>query len=73
MLRLYTKQAQSGSVIAPAAGESSIRARSAALGDPISNGQTRTYQVYYRDPVAGFCPAPGGDTWNVTNAVRVNW
>ena len=73
LMRLYTKNAVSGTVIAPTAGEPSIRTRSAALGDPISTGQTRTYQVYYRDPAAGFCPAPNGDTWNITNAVRVSW
>ena len=70
--RLYTKPAASGTVIAPAAGDPSIRTRSAALGDTILSGQVRTYQVYYRDPVLGFCPAPGG-AWNITNAVRVSW
>ena len=73
LLRLYTKSAVDGSVVAPAAGDPSIRARSAALGDTIANGQSRTYQVYYRDPLFAFCPAPGGDAWNITNAVRVAW
>jgi hypothetical protein len=71
--RLYTKPAVDGTVVAPAAGEPSITARSAALGDPLAPGQTRRYQVYYRDPQVGFCPGPGGDTWNISNAVRVAW
>jgi len=47
--------------------------RSAALGDVIHAGEMRVDQVYYRDPDASFCPAPTGDTWNVSNAVRVTW
>jgi hypothetical protein len=70
--RLYTKTAVDGTAVAPVAGDPSITARSAALGDPISPGQTRSYQTYYRDPVLGFCPAPG-DSWNVSNAVRIAW
>ena len=47
--------------------------RSAALGDPILQGEIRRYQTYYRDPVAGYCPAPQGSTFNVTNGLRVRW
>ena len=47
-----------------------ISGQSAALGDVLSPGDVRGYQVYYRDPVAGFCPS---ETFNVTNAVRVTW
>ncbi|MBK7645000.1 MAG: hypothetical protein IPJ19_18470 [Planctomycetes bacterium] len=71
--RLYIHQAVNGTVVAPVAGDLSITARSATLGDPISSGQTRSYQVYYRDPTVAFCAAPTGDTFNVSNAVRVNW
>ena len=71
--RLYTKTAVGGTITAPGAGDPSISARSAALGDPITSGQTRSYQVYYRDNVLGFCANPPGDAWNVSNAVRVNW
>ncbi len=71
--RLYARTAANGVLVAPAAGDPSIRARSAQLGDPIASGQTRTYQVYYRDNVLAFCPAPPGDGWNVTSAVRVSW
>jgi hypothetical protein len=71
--RLYVKPASGGVVSAPGAGDPSISARSAALGDPIAPGTTRTYQTYYRDPVAGFCAPPAGSTFNVTNGLRIVW
>jgi hypothetical protein len=71
--RLYTKNASGGVVSAPGAGDPSITARSAALGDTIVTGTPRYYQVYYRDPVLTFCPNPPGNSWNVSNAVQVNW
>jgi hypothetical protein len=57
----------------PPPGALSISARSAALGDPIASGSTRSYQVYYRDPSGTFCPNPPGNTWNASNAQRVLW
>jgi hypothetical protein len=36
----------------------------------LTPGAVRGYQLYYRDPVASFCPL---ETFNVTNAVRVTW
>ena len=71
--RLYTQVAVNGVVVAPGPGDPSIRLRSAALGDPIGAGQTRSYQVYYRDPTPSFCSSPIGDAWNVSNAVRISW
>jgi hypothetical protein len=71
--RLYVKTASSGAASAPGAGDPSIRARSAALGDTIAPGTQRCYQVYYRDPDPNFCPAPQGNTWNVSSGVIVNW
>jgi hypothetical protein len=72
--RLYITSADgTGTVVAPGPGDPSITVQSAALGDPISPGQTRGYQVYYRDPVLGFCSAPPGDSWNASNGVRVTW
>jgi hypothetical protein len=71
--RLYTKTAVGGSVSAPRPGDPSITARSASLGDAIAPGSARYYQTYYRDPSSTFCPAPAGDTWNVTNAVKIVW
>jgi len=71
--RLYVKNAVGGGVVAPQAGDLSVSARSAALGDPIQAGETRTYQTYYRDPSPSFCPAPAGNTFNVSNGVRIGW
>jgi hypothetical protein len=73
LLRLYAKGASSGSVSAPQAGDPSITARSALLGDPITSGTARFYQVYYRDPNLAFCPSPQGNTFNVGNALRIEW
>ena len=70
LLRLYMQTASAGAVTAPAAGDPTVTARSAALGDPIAAGEPRFYQVYYRDPDAAFCP---GATFNVGNALRVVW
>jgi hypothetical protein len=71
--RLYVRNASAGSFSVPSGSDPSISARSAALGDVIVSGSARYYQVYYRDPAASFCPAPDGNTWNMTNGVVVNW
>lgn len=71
--RLYIKNAVGGVVTAPEAGDLSVSAQSAALGDSIAPGSTRWYQVYYRDPSSSFCPAPQGNTWNVSNALAIGW
>ena len=71
--RLYSKNAVGGAASAPGAGDLSIRARSAALGDTIPSGAMRYYQTYYRDPAAGFCPPPRGNLWNVTNGLQIRW
>ena len=60
-------------VVTSAGGRAVVRARSAALGDPIPTGATRTYQVYYRDSDPTYCPNPPGNTWNVSNRIRVVW
>jgi Tol biopolymer transport system component len=72
--RLYVKAASGGSITAPdfAAGEPSISARSAALGDLIQAGESRWYLVYYRDPVVlGGCSS--SSTFNATQTGRVSW
>ena len=70
--RLYTKTASGGSITAPLHGDLSVSARSAALGDVISAGQSRWYLVYYRDPnVLGGCPS--GSTFNATQTARIDW
>ena len=68
--RLYVKNASGGAVSAPGAGDPTISARSAALGDAFTIGATRFYQVYYRDPDGSFCPTL---TFNVTNGIRIGW
>jgi len=73
MKRLYTRSAVNGRINVPEAGDPSITARSAALGDPIAPGAARCYQVYYRDPNPNYCPAPLGDTFNTTNGLRIVW
>ena len=72
LTRLYTKTASGGSIVAPQAGDPSISARSAALGDTIVAGETRWYLVYYRDPnVLGGCPA--SSTFNATQTAQIAW
>lgn len=70
--RLYAKTASGGSITAPVGGDPTVSARSAALGDPISAGQSRFYMVHYRDPnILGGCPA--ASTINATQTGRVVW
>jgi hypothetical protein len=70
--RLYLKTASGGSISAPEAGDPTVSARSAALGDTILAGQMRWYAVYYRDPIVlGGCPATS--TLNITQTQLVAW
>ncbi len=72
--RLYSKTAVGGSLSAPnfGAGDASVSARSAAMGDVIQAGESRWYLVYYRDPgVLGGCPA--ASTFNATQTGKVLW
>lgn len=70
--RLYTKAASGGSASAPSGADLSIHDRSAALGDPISPGESRFYYIYYRDPnVLGGCPS--ASTFNSTTSMRATW
>ncbi len=72
--RLYAKTAAGGSIHAPdfGGGDPSVSARSAALGDLIHPGESRWYQVYYRDPIVlGGCPAASG--FNATQGGEVAW
>jgi hypothetical protein len=73
LLRLYVKSAAAGVSSAPAPGDPSITARSAALGDPLAPGSTRFYQTYYRDGNPAFCPNPPGSSFNVSNGQVVLW
>ena len=72
--RLYLANASAeGVVSAPTGSALPISQRSAALGDTILAGETRTYQVYYRDPSSTYCPEPAGSTFNVSQALRILW
>ncbi len=71
--RLGVNNAVGGVTSYPQAGDPSISARSAALGDPIPSGGIRIYQVYYRDPSPTYCPDPPGGTFNATQAVQLVW
>jgi hypothetical protein len=71
--RLAAKTAFGGASQFPESGDPSISARSASLGDPIVTGTSRYYQTYYRDPNLAFCSAPTGDSWNVSNGIRIDW
>jgi hypothetical protein len=71
--RLYTGGASGGAISRPGMGDLSITARSAALGDTIPPGERRYYQVYFRDANPSFCAAPAGNTFNITNALKVTW
>ena len=71
--RLYVHSASGGVVSAPQTGDSSVSARSAALGDVLSAGATRYHQAYYRDPSTSFCPAPTGNLWNISSGLVVTW
>lgn len=73
LVRLYAEHASAGVVHAPGSSELHVRAQSAALGAPIASGSTRWYQVYYRDPSASFCPAPPGNSWNVSSGLAIAW
>jgi Tol biopolymer transport system component len=71
--RLYIRNASGGVVSVPEAGDPSISARSAALGDVLGAGTLRFYQTYYRDPVMSFCPNPPGNSWNISSGILVVW
>ncbi len=71
--RLFELQASAGSVSVPRPSDPPISQRASALGDVIAPGDRRIYQVFYRDPVADFCPPPVGSSFNTTNALSVYW
>jgi Tol biopolymer transport system component len=74
LLHLYTKPATSGAIMAPdfGVGDSTVSARSTALGDVIRAGDARWYFVYYRDAtVLDGCPA--ASTFNATQTMRIAW
>jgi hypothetical protein len=73
LIRIGVKVALRGTATYPEAGDPCIRTLAARRADAIPPGAIRYYQVYYRDPDTAFCPNPPGDTWNVSNGIRVTW
>jgi hypothetical protein len=71
--RLYELQASAGSISVPRLSDPTVSERASELGDVIAPGDRRIYQVFYRDPAAGFCPPPRGSSFNTTNALSVYW
>lgn len=70
LLRMAVRAADaSGMLLYPTTGDPSLKTRSAALGFPIQAGDRTGYQVYYRDAQNFACAT----TFNVTNAVQVQW
>ena len=63
--RLGTKVNAAGQSRFPAVGDQSVSVRGACTA-----GQTRTYQVWYRNADPAFCTA---STFNLTNGVQVFW
>jgi hypothetical protein len=71
--RIAARSAVGGTAIYPQSGDPSISSRSATLGNPITPGETRYYQTYYRDPTPAFCPTPPGSTFNVSSGQIIPW
>ncbi len=71
--RLYTGGASAGAITRPGGGDPNVHTRSAALGDPISAGQSRYYMTYYRDPLAAGPCGNTASTFNDSQAGAVVW
>jgi len=71
--RLYTGPAPAATITRPGAGDPSVSAATAAVGAPISPGQTRHYFVIYRDPNAATPCGNTASTVNLTNSGSLTW
>ena len=71
--RLYNGNASGGTIVRPAMGDASVSARSAAVGAPISPGETRYYFTIYRDPQAAGPCGNTASTINLSSSVGVQW
>jgi hypothetical protein len=70
--RLYVHNAVGGTVTVPEGTDRDLHTTHAMKGDPLSPGNARYYQSYYRDPtILGACPT--ADTFNVSNGQYVVW
>lgn len=71
--RLYIGSGSGGAINRPGAGDLSVSARSAALGSPITPGETRYYFNVYRDPQAAVPCGNTSSTVNTTNSGSITW
>jgi hypothetical protein len=71
--KLFIKHAAGGVATAPGAADPTISERTAAMGDPVTTGSIRYYQVVYRDGNPQFCARPSGSTFNASNGLTVVW
>jgi hypothetical protein len=71
--KLYAGDASGGTIVRPSVGEVSVHTRSAALGTPISPGETRYYMTYYRYPNGAAQCGNRSVTFNTSQAVAITW
>ena len=77
--RMFRVKAALSSTLAAPDGDSippspaTVSGVSALHGDPLLPGSVRGYMAYYRDANPTFCPIPQGNTFNITNAIRITW
>ncbi|MFO1008831.1 MAG: hypothetical protein U1F29_02070 [Planctomycetota bacterium] len=67
LIRLRIKLSSGGVATYPEPGDPSVSARG---GTPPGSASVGTYQTYYRNAAAAFCPP---ETFNVTNGWRIVW
>jgi hypothetical protein len=71
--RLYSGVASGGSISRPGMGDPTVSARTAAVGFPISAGETRYYFTIYRDPGAAGPCGNATSTVNLSSALAAMW
>jgi hypothetical protein len=67
--RLYARTSSNGVAVAPGPNAPSVSSRSSALGDRLSAGSIRVYQVLYRDDPHGSCRAP----FDLSSGQQISW
>jgi len=71
--RIYTGSASGGAISRPGGSDPSVSVRTAAVGSPITAGETRYCFTVYRDPGAAVPCGNPASTINLSNALRVRW
>jgi hypothetical protein len=67
--RLLVRRSVNGVATAPGSQGPSLSSRSAQLGDPLSAGSIRVYQVFYRDAAYSTCRS----SFNLSSAQQIVW